>query len=142
MMTIINTFYYNKVINHHLQLHLSLWVYTCLSALSSGNELVFSQDQSNSLYPWYLCLVYWTELLVPYLLLGHLKFTSWTCWKIPWQTALSLISLYNKLSTETFNVLKLLFLHDIIQLSPKGRKTVMDIKLNICTKMQSIKVYI
>ena len=43
---------------------------------------------------------------------------------------------------ETFNVLKLLFLHDIIQLSPKGRKTVMDIKLNVCTKMQSIKVYI
>lgn len=142
MMTIINTFYYNKVINHHLQLHLSLWVYTCLSALSSGNELVFSQEQSNSLYPWYLCLVYWTELLVPYLLLGHLKFTSWTCWKIPWQTALSLISLSNKLSIETFNVLKLLFLHDIIQLSSKGRKTVMDIKLNVCTKTQSIKVYI
>ena len=43
---------------------------------------------------------------------------------------------------ETFNVLKLLFLHDIIQLSPKGGKTVMDIKLNVCTKMQSIKVYI
>ena len=31
---------------------------------------------------------------------------------------------------------------DCIQLSPKGRKTVMDIKLNVCTKMQSIKVYI